>query len=181
MKSVRLDDDVDPILPAKSPATIAMLAIAMLVSSWRRLWRISTTVSPRRAMVKMTMTKSTVIVAARRCPGGEALPPVERVACIVTPPSRVHRVSRVIANIFRPFSRQPKHCRKHCDHFPISHLSTSTFHILVRRAWPSTVHKCSRGVEVKGFHWLMARRGHHSCHSISACEAAQEACSLFDF
>ena len=25
----------------------------------------------------------------------------------------------------------------------------------------------SRGVEVKGFHWLMARRGHHSCHSIS--------------
>ena len=93
MKSVRLDDDVDPILPAKSPATIAMLAIAMLVSSWRRLWRISTTVSPRRAMVKMTMTKSTVIVAARRCPGGEALPPVERVACIVTPPSRAAKCS----------------------------------------------------------------------------------------
>ena len=109
MKSVRLDDDVDPILPAKSPATIAMLAIAMLVSSWRRLWRISTTVSPHgRAMVKMTMTKSTVIVAARRCPGGEALlPPVEGVACIVSPPSRVHRVSRVIANVFRPFSSIP--------------------------------------------------------------------------
>ena len=25
----------------------------------------------------------------------------------------------------------------------------------------------SRGVEVKGFHWLVTRRGHHSCHPIS--------------